>query len=281
MQLLPQHHLPAQPAEPLPAPAEPALPALTSELLPWLIGLVALLLLGIAALALWFLIRRTRPPRTPRLPAAQPDFQPTVAVQRAPQPDFQPTVAVQRAPQPDFQPTVAVQRAPQPDFQPTVAVQRAPQPDFQPTVAVQAAPVAATILQPPRNDATHPGLPAIATAGRWVVTVINGDYAGQLELNLAQVRYRIGRATADHRPDLALHNPRVSREHAEIVLDRDGPLLIAGSAAHGTYVGAQRAALVPGEQHRLQSGEQIWLSPDVELRIFRLPDQPQYPGGSR
>jgi hypothetical protein len=248
-------------------PAEPAAAGLPAELLPWLVGLVAVLLLLTAATAIVMLIRQIRRRHG-------------VAVPVAAVPDFQPTVAMPAAAAPDFQPTVAMPAAAVPDFQPTVAMPGAAVPDFQPTVAVPAAP-AATLLHPPRTDATHPGLPPAVGVGRWVVMVVSGDDAGQLELNRLNVRYRLGRATGDRRPDLPLHHPRVSREHADIVLTGDGPLLIAGASAHGTYVGPQRDALVPGEQRLLRSGAQIWLSPDVELRLIHVPADPEPRGGYR
>lgn len=130
----------------------------------------------------------------------------------------------------------------------------------------------------PDEELTHPlelddertepvDLTAIRAQPRWSVEVVDGDVAQRLELKQTKRNYDLGRATATHHPDLALTHRKVSRTHARIELLKNGPVLVAGDALHGTFFGPEKAALAREDRRPLADGDTFWLSPDVELRV--------------
>lgn len=106
----------------------------------------------------------------------------------------------------------------------------------------------------------------------WKIIVVSGDTAAPLELKSSQRNYDIGRKSRDRTPHLALSNKLVSRDHAQIELLANGPTLIAGSSTHGTFFGAEKRAMAPGERHALQDNDIFWLSAEVQLQVKRETD---------
>jgi hypothetical protein len=135
-------------------------------------------------------------------------------------------------------------------------------------------------VQSPDNDATAMvdfddektapvDFTTIHTHTHWKIVVVSGDTAAPLELKSSQRNYDIGRKSRDRTPHLALSNKLVSRDHAQIELLANGPTLIAGSSTHGTFFGAEKRAMAPGERHALQDNDIFWLSAEVQLQVKR------------
>jgi pSer/pThr/pTyr-binding forkhead associated (FHA) protein len=93
----------------------------------------------------------------------------------------------------------------------------------------------------------------------------------EFHLNSKQAHYYIGRTSTngDRQPDIALPNPKVSRnDHAKlVVLAQGGVELTALKSQNGTFVGDDKQPLEHYEKHVLYHGDVFWISPLVKLRL--------------
>ncbi|WP_137122604.1 FtsK/SpoIIIE domain-containing protein [Segeticoccus rhizosphaerae] len=104
--------------------------------------------------------------------------------------------------------------------------------------------------------------------------VVEGPDSGQV-VPLALGRTRVGRS-ADC--ELQLHDPSLSRVHAQLQLGHDGIQLLDRGATNGTFVAGVRAT--SGNAARVEAGQRIRLGGStVVLRVPRVPPAATQPDG--
>ncbi|NJN66789.1 MAG: FHA domain-containing protein [Chloroflexaceae bacterium] len=83
-----------------------------------------------------------------------------------------------------------------------------------------------------------------------------------------QRNYDIGRPSQESRPEIPLDHKIVSRNHAKLVVLKDGEVqLIAVNGTNGTFVGNEKKKLENGESANLKPGDVFWISPVLQLRL--------------
>lgn len=106
---------------------------------------------------------------------------------------------------------------------------------------------------------------------RFCVVVVQGQVnqeTTRFDLRGKKRHYEIGRPSKDTRPEIPLANDNVSRNHAKLVMLKDGDVqLIAGNSRNGTFVGDEQKKLQEGEQVKLNPGDVFWISPALQLRL--------------
>ena len=97
-------------------------------------------------------------------------------------------------------------------------------------------------------------------------TIVFLQGAEQNKITLKRVPFSIGRKTEN---DLVIPDPRVSREHASIVLEKDGYYLVDNNSKHGTYVNGQQV-----QRHKLNKNDRIEFGVRGESYALFDPDRP-------
>lgn len=87
----------------------------------------------------------------------------------------------------------------------------------------------------------------------------------QSKISLKKVPFSIGRKTEN---DLVISDPRVSREHASIILESDGYYLVDKGSKLGTYVNGLQV-----ERHKLQRNDRIEFGVRGEAYVIFDPDR--------
>jgi serine phosphatase RsbU (regulator of sigma subunit) len=88
----------------------------------------------------------------------------------------------------------------------------------------------------------------------------------QNKIALKKVPFSIGRKTEN---DLVISDPRVSREHASIVLETDGYYLVDQGSKHGTYVNGEQV-----QRYKLKRNDRIEFGVRGEAYALFDPDRP-------
>lgn len=103
------------------------------------------------------------------------------------------------------------------------------------------------------------------TMGTSVPSIVFMHGHEQNKISLKKMPFSIGRRTEN---DLVIPDPRVSREHAQIVLERDGFYIVDKGSKLGTYVNGCQV-----EHHKLQRNDRIEFGVRGEAYVLFDPDQ--------
>jgi hypothetical protein len=105
------------------------------------------------------------------------------------------------------------------------------------------------------------------------VTVVAGAPQQTYALQLGRP-LMIGRHSSH---GIAFTNPRVSRDHARLVVTNGTVQITDLGSTNGTFVGEQKRRLAPHTPELLAPGEVFWIGPDIQLIV----DAAQEPGSPK
>ncbi len=102
----------------------------------------------------------------------------------------------------------------------------------------------------------------------WNVTISVPGLAVRQVALAGRSSVSIGRRDTSTPSDIEIDHQTVSRRHTVLEQRPDGTLhVIVQERSNGTYLGADQQRLEPGRSIKLESGDMLWLGPNVSVRV--------------